>query len=223
MVGDWSDWYDDLDRVPDDPQSIFIESLMDVRSVAEEIDAAHFGTTLARMVLVQQFSVLEAYLADTLTNQVLKDADVLLKAVKEVKGLKEEKVTLAQVATDPDIVVKMVATHLRDLLYHNFKKIMEIWKVTLGHSIFPDKDLTSRMFKAAEIRHDCVHRNGKTKEGEKRSVVEVIADEIGPSLRWAQAQVERISRDSADGGYGGGGGGGATRAPDPVYGDEEPF
>ena len=61
-------------------------------------------------------------------------------------------------------------------------------------------------------------------------MVEVIADEIGPSLRWAQAQVERISRDAADGGNrggggtgGGGGGGGANRAPDPVYGDEEPF
>ncbi len=71
-------------------------------------------------------------------------------------------------------------------------------------------------------------REYETKDGEKRSVVEVIADEIGPSLRWAQAQVERISRDAADGGNRGGGGGnsgggGATRAPDPVYGDEEPF
>ena len=63
-------------------------------------------------------------------------------------------------------------------------------------------------------------RSYETREGEKRSVVEVIADELGPSLRWAQAQVERISRDAADGGGGGGGGG---RAPDPVYGDEEPF
>lgn len=55
IVGDWSDWYDDLDRVPDDPQSIFIESLEDVRSVAEEIDAAHFGTTLARWYLSSSF------------------------------------------------------------------------------------------------------------------------------------------------------------------------
>jgi len=64
-------------------------------------------------------------------------------------------------------------------------------------------------------------REYQTKEGENRTIVEIIADEAGPSLRWAQAQVERISRDSAGGG--GGGGGGATRAPDPVYGDEEPF
>lgn len=74
-------------------------------------------------------------------------------------------------------------------------------------------------------------RSYETKEGEKRSVVEVIADEIGPSLRWATAQVERIARDGGAGGSGGsgggskfgGGGGGGNRVPDPVYGDEEPF
>ena len=66
----------------------------------------------------------------------------------------------------------------------------------------------------------------ETREGEKRNVTEVIADDLGPSLRWAQAQVERISRDSADGGgfSGGGSSGGAPKpASDPIYGDEEPF
>ena len=67
-------------------------------------------------------------------------------------------------------------------------------------------------------------RSYETKEGEKRNVTEVIADELGPSLRWAQVQIERISRDDAAARTGGGGGGGgAGRAPDPVYGDEEPF
>lgn len=65
-------------------------------------------------------------------------------------------------------------------------------------------------------------RDYETREGEKRNVIEVIADDLGPSLRWAQAQVERISRDSAPTG-GGGGGGGAAAAPDPIYGEEEPF
>ena len=31
-------------------------------------------------------------------------------------------------------------------------------------------------------------RSWETQDGEKRSVVEVIADELGPSVRWAQAQ-----------------------------------
>jgi single-strand DNA-binding protein len=63
--------------------------------------------------------------------------------------------------------------------------------------------------------------------GEKKSIVEVVADEVGPSLRWAQASIERNERSEGAGGGGGGGGGGGAgggaRTPDPVYGDEEPF
>ena len=59
-------------------------------------------------------------------------------------------------------------------------------------------------------------RSYETRDGEKRNVTEVIADELGPSLRWAQVEIERISRDSAGGASsgggaaGGGGGGGAA-------------
>ena len=37
-------------------------------------------------------------------------------------------------------------------------------------------------------------RSYETPEGEKRSVVEVVADDIGPSLRWATAQVQKSDR-----------------------------
>ncbi len=73
-------------------------------------------------------------------------------------------------------------------------------------------------------------RDYENREGEKRSMVEVVADDIGPSLRWAQATVERNERSdagpsggSSGGGGGGGGGPSGGRTPDPVYGDEEPF
>jgi single-strand DNA-binding protein len=49
-------------------------------------------------------------------------------------------------------------------------------------------------------------RSYETQQGEKRSVVEIVADEIGPSLRWAQATVNRTERSSGDGGQGGQGG-----------------
>mgnify|MGYP003573268129 CR=1 FL=1 len=56
--------------------------------------------------------------------------------------------------------------------------------------------------------------------------VEVVADEIGPSLRWATAQITRNER--REGGYDGGQGGSAPRpqasAPPAGYDtDEEPF
>lgn len=42
-------------------------------------------------------------------------------------------------------------------------------------------------------------RSWKTQEGETRSKIEVVADEIGPSLRWATAQVVKADRDGPKG------------------------
>ena len=52
-------------------------------------------------------------------------------------------------------------------------------------------------------------RSFETKEGEKRTVVELEVDEIGPSLRYATAKVNKASRSGGGGGgFGGGSGGG---------------
>jgi single-strand DNA-binding protein len=44
-------------------------------------------------------------------------------------------------------------------------------------------------------------RSFETKEGEKRTVVELEVDEIGPSLRFATAKVNRVSRGQGGGGF----------------------
>lgn len=49
-------------------------------------------------------------------------------------------------------------------------------------------------------------RSYETREGERRTVFEVEADEVGPSLRFARAQVTRTPRNGG-GGYGGNQGG----------------
>src|SRR6476659_4248723 len=60
-------------------------------------------------------------------------------------------------------------------------------------------------------------RSYETKEGEKRTVVEMDVDEIGPSLRSATAKVNKTQRGGAGGGGFGGGqggqGGGGWGAP----------
>ena len=55
-------------------------------------------------------------------------------------------------------------------------------------------------------------RSFETREGEKRTVVELEVDEIGPSLRYATAKVNKASR-SGGGGGGFGSGGGSRPAP----------
>jgi single-strand DNA-binding protein len=67
-------------------------------------------------------------------------------------------------------------------------------------------------------------RSWETQDGDRRSIVEVAIDEVGPSLRWATASVTRTARS----GGGDFGGGGSAPPPGPVarddYGpDEAPF
>ena len=77
-------------------------------------------------------------------------------------------------------------------------------------------------------------RSWETPDGDKRSKVEVVADEIGPSIRWATAQVTKNERRGPGDGPSGGGGrggqsaggqsGGGGAPADSGYGySEEPF
>ena len=84
-------------------------------------------------------------------------------------------------------------------------------------------------------------RSYETKEGEKRTSIELEVDEIGPSLRYATAQVTRAasSRDAGSGAPRGGGnqvaeepwaasapdssGGDVWNTPGSTYSDETPF
>jgi single-strand DNA-binding protein len=51
-------------------------------------------------------------------------------------------------------------------------------------------------------------RQYETREGEKRTVVELDVEEVGPSLKYATAKVARVQRSGGGGGYGSQGGGG---------------
>jgi single-strand DNA-binding protein len=71
-------------------------------------------------------------------------------------------------------------------------------------------------------------RSWENQEGEKRSKIEITADEVSPSLRWATVEITKNERRSPDGN--GGGGGNSYRQPvhetaPAAYpsSDEEPF
>ncbi|MEU4842075.1 single-stranded DNA-binding protein [Nocardia testacea] len=53
-------------------------------------------------------------------------------------------------------------------------------------------------------------RSFETREGEKRTVIELEVDEVGPSLRYATAKVNKTSRGGGGGGFGSNSGGGGN-------------
>ncbi|MFT5202382.1 MAG: single-strand DNA-binding protein [Candidatus Aldehydirespiratoraceae bacterium] len=80
-------------------------------------------------------------------------------------------------------------------------------------------------------------RSWDTPDGDRRSAVEIVADDVAPSLKWASAEIRRnefrgeggnAAGGNAAGGNAGGGSGGASRpasneAPPAYDMDEEPF
>lgn len=93
----------------------------------------------------------------------------------------------------------------------------------LGENIAASIHKGTRVIVTGQVRA----RDWEDREGNKRTSIDITVDECAPSLRWAQAQIERTSRSSGGdfGGASAGGnaGGAPQQQPDPVYGDEEPF
>jgi len=66
-------------------------------------------------------------------------------------------------------------------------------------------------------------RSYETKEGDKRTVYELTADDVGPSLRSASAKVAKTTRDSARRSQGGGEDPWTSAQPADSFTDEPPF
>ncbi|GIF24969.1 single-strand DNA-binding protein [Actinoplanes tereljensis] len=88
-----------------------------------------------------------------------------------------------------------------------------IWRDAAEH-VAESLQRGSRVIVQGRLRQ----RSYETREGEKRTVYELEVDEIGPSLRYATAKVQRMNRSGGGGGGGfgasnGGGGGGNRQQP----------
>lgn len=65
----------------------------------------------------------------------------------------------------------------------------------LGESVVESLGKGNRVIVTGRLEQ----RSWETEDGEKRSVVEVTADDVGPSLRWATATVHRSERQESVG------------------------
>lgn len=83
-----------------------------------------------------------------------------------------------------------------------------VWRQPAENMAETDLKAGSRVIVQGRLRQ----RSFDTREGEKRTVIEMEVDEVGPSLRYATAKVNKVSRAGGNSGdwQGGGGFGGGT-------------
>ncbi|MBT0671274.1 hypothetical protein HT136_23160 [Novosphingobium profundi] len=118
-----------------------------------------------RMLFTQAIAAMEAYLCDTLLASITTNRENMLKLLDGDKELKATKLSLADVFRDPDAVTIQAVGYVKDLLFHNLPKTKAIYAL-VGVDIFPSQAVSTKLHKAMSLRHDCIHRNGRTKDGQ---------------------------------------------------------
>ncbi|WP_158659582.1 hypothetical protein [Pseudomonas sp. PONIH3] len=125
------------------------------------------------MIHAHVVSTIEGYLAGVFIHQVCNSEELTRKLVESDPEFSKRKFTLREIYQEKETLKVTVARYLKDLIFHDLKKIKPMYETVLNHKF---SDL-SWLFKAVEIRHHCVHRAGYNKDGEKVEIsVESIAD-----------------------------------------------
>lgn len=111
-------------------------------------------------------SAVEGYLAGVFIHKVTNSEELTRKLVETDPEFSKRTFSLKEIFEKQSNLKATVATYLKDLIFHDLKKIKPMFMDVLGHD-FGD---ISWLFKDVVKRHDCVHRAGYDKDGNEIDV-----------------------------------------------------
>ncbi len=135
-----------------------------------EVDEETYFSLLV-MLHAHVVAAIESYLASTFIHQVTNSEELTRKLVETDPKFSNMKFTLKEIFEKQEGLKLTVATYLKDLIFHDLKKVKPMYKDVLECE-FGD---IAWLFQAVSIRHHCVHRIGFDKEGER---VDISIDSI---------------------------------------------
>ncbi|MBP2443804.1 hypothetical protein [Rhizobium leguminosarum] len=148
---------------------IFRRALGEWRSTVDEIGSFDGESSRNRMLFSNLYSIVEAYLSDTIIGAAIADVSVQRQMLKlDDLKLKDKQLSLETVLAKPNIVSDMIKTTLQGISFHNLVLVNQMCDNAFGNSILPkEKDDRKMILMSVSKRHDCVHRNGRDKEGNR--------------------------------------------------------
>ncbi|RWO12614.1 MAG: hypothetical protein E5Y16_31205 [Mesorhizobium sp.] len=163
----YDDWLGELQPEPQ-PSAIFYQAIYDWTGLLYSIGDRNSGAAgVNRMLLVQLFSIVEAYLSDAIIKLTFDDPNVTQAIVKWHPDLKDERVSLQKVASEPTLVRDMLVSQLRmKTQFHRLEFLHGMLRAAIGHHLLPgDKAERDLLLQSVHYRHYCVHRNGRDTDG----------------------------------------------------------
>lgn len=150
------------------------------------LDDVNLNKILKRQIYVSAITCLETFLSDTFVNQTNENETYLRNFVESFPNFSNKKLALNQIYEQFEKLNLIARKEMLDVIYHNLDKIENMYKATFKIE-FPN---IQELSKAVALRHDLVHRNGKTKDGDE---VNVDEESINNLLTKIYEFVENIS------------------------------
>jgi hypothetical protein len=156
----------------------FLQVIKDVKKILRSKIDPLVSNTIYKMIHVHVVTAMETYLGDALKSAVISNRIFIENAAKNLEEFTRNKYTLSQILEHKDGIKKIVLDQLNKYLYHDIPKVLNIYNATLGTSL---RYNISEIAKNTKIRHDIVHRNGKTIDGKfidinNTSLVQTISE-----------------------------------------------
>lgn len=139
----------------------FLEELEELKKI-EETTSTTRTYLINRMTYSYAVTLLEAFLGDTVKSLVSEN-EVFFTNSRKINELNKVRYSLEFLSTNELDAKGLAIRELSNILYHKMSKVKNIFEIILDTKV--DIDI-SAVDKITKVRHDIVHRNGKTKEGE---------------------------------------------------------
>jgi hypothetical protein len=136
-----------------------IKRLMEVKG----IEAADYQPFL-RMLYTGVITALETYLSDRFISSLDSDPRIQRKFVETTPEFRSKTVPLSDVFHAHEKIGETVKAYFANFAWHRLEKVKPMYRDTLAVE-FPRE--LGELFRAIKIRHDLVHRSGKTQDGKE--------------------------------------------------------
>lgn len=153
-----------------------------------------------RLLYLSAIIAFETYLSDNFITMVCSDPVLIRKFVESDRHFSKGDVPIREVFKFTDSIQEKVKTHLLNMVWHRISDSQRMFLETLGVT-FPE-DLT-KLNDAIRVRHDIVHRSGKTKDGKEHRItledVVRVTGTVEEVVWWMETQMNPQTQRLAPG------------------------
>jgi len=126
------------------------------------------------MLHVHIVAAMEHFLSSTFIHKITNSTELIRKLIETDPEFGNRKFTLNKIFFKQEELKVTVGSYLKSLIFHDLKKIKPMYRDVINY----DFGNVSWLFTAVLCRHDCAHRAGYDKEGNKVSLTIESIEEL---------------------------------------------